>query len=80
MRMIMVSPGLPNSSNAKNITMIKSKKILTLPFSMMTMVGMMVDWVKKWKKLSKKSRKPQSKFEGWTIECTSRILKMMMLD
>jgi hypothetical protein len=64
MQMIMVSPVFVNNSKAKIITMIKSKNILIFPLIIMTMVGMMVDWGKKWKNHFKKSRKRQRKFKG----------------
>ena len=46
-QMTIVSPKLPRSCYVKNGTKIMSKNILNSPLISITMVGMMVDWMKK---------------------------------
>ena len=46
MRVKMASPGLLKSCDAKKKIRIMSKRMLTPSLILMTMVGMMVDWMK----------------------------------
>jgi hypothetical protein len=62
-RVMMVSPKILKGCEAQIGTRIMSKWILTTPLFLMTMVGNMVDLVKKWGKPLK--RVPQTSKRVW---------------
>jgi hypothetical protein len=79
-RVTMVRRGLLKNGNVQNGTKIMLKRVLTPPLNLLTMVGMMVQPVRKWRSSLKRVPKTSKIIRGLDYQMRPKAWKVVMLD